>query len=138
ALSLTAPMELEANQQLLGEGVGLSLPIGINGDAAPTVLVAAGTAPVLSIGAQDLIRATEAMPAAIRGLRLESGGNVIDLTADAPLSGSPTLTIADNVVGTANGGIDVNFAAATTGQLALAITDNGWDGTGTHTGNAIG
>lgn len=140
--ALTGNIELETGQHLLGEGVGLSIDRNLNGNGTPTNLVAAGTKPVItSTAVPGTVSITRAMPVEVRGLSLAStggGGNAIDLTAAAALSGAPTLTIADNLfAGATAEGIDVNLFAGTTGTLTLAITGNSWNTAGTHTGNAV-
>jgi VCBS repeat-containing protein len=138
-LALSAPMEMEASQHLIGEGVGLSIPVALNGNASPTVLVAAGTRPQLTNTTGDAVRVVHAIPVQIVGLSLASGaGNAIDLTSAAALAGSGTLTIANNQFrGASAEGIDVNLNGGTTGTLGLTIANNTWDLAGTHTGNAI-
>jgi VCBS repeat-containing protein len=138
-LALSAPMEMEASQHLVGAGHGLSIPVALNGNASPTVLVAAGTRPQLTNATGDAVRVTHAIPVEIVGLSLRSNsGNAIDLTSAAPLAGSGTLTIANNQFrGASAEGIDVNLNASTTGTLALTIANNTWDLAGTHTGNAV-
>jgi hypothetical protein len=137
-LALNAPMELEASQHLVGEGQGLSIPVNLNGNGSPTVLVAAGTHPQLTNAAGDAVTATEAMPVEIVGLSLQGSSNAIDVTTDAPMTGSATLTIGNNIIrGAGTEGIDVNLLSpGTTGTLNLNVTSNSW-AAGTHTGNAV-
>ncbi len=134
--TVVSTLELEANQHLLGEGVGLTFGFGINGNGASTALVAAGTAPTVTSGA-NTISVTAAVPAEIRGFNLASTvvGNAIDLTATGAYSGSPTLTISNNTfTGTASGEtIDINSGA--TGTLGLTIGPNTWSGA--HASNGI-
>ncbi len=139
SLALSGPMEMEANQHLLGEGVGLSIPVALNGNASPTALVASGTQPQLTNATGDAVTVKSAIPVEIRGLSLASTtGNPIDVTTAAALTGSSTLTIAnDQIRGAGAEGIDVNLNAGTTGTLALAITNDTWNAAGTLTGNAI-
>jgi hypothetical protein len=137
-LALAAPMVMEANQHLIGEGVGLSIPVNLNGAGSPTVLVAPGTHPQLTNATGDAVTATEAVPVEIVGLSLQGAPNAIDLTTDAALTGSGTLTIGNNILrGATLEGIDVSLIAGTTGTLNLAITSNTWHLAGTHTGNAL-
>jgi VCBS repeat-containing protein len=136
ATALNSSITLKANQRLLGEGAGLSVPLSLNGNPSPTVLVAAGTRSPVTSAAAATVGVTNAMPIEIRGLSLAAtAGNAIDVTTSAAaLTGSPTLTISGNdFTGSGAEGIDVN--AAHTGTLTLSITNNTW--TGTHAGNAI-
>jgi VCBS repeat-containing protein len=132
--SLTSSIELEANQHLLGEGVGLSINRNLNGNGAPTNLVAAGTKPPVT-SATDTVKITAAMPVEVRGLSLAStAGNAIDVTTTAALSGSSTLTIANNDITAASAeGLDLNLNAGTTGTLNVAVNSNNV----TATGNGI-
>jgi len=137
-LALSGPMEMEANQHLIGEGVGLSIPVALNGNGSPTVLVAAGTHPEVTNATGDAIVASEAVPVEIVGLSLQGSSNAIDVTTDAALTGSGTLTIGNNVVrGASTEGIDVSLLLGTTGALNLNVTGNTWDAAGTHAGNAV-
>ena len=63
------------------------------------------------------------MPVEVSGFALGvDSANAIDVTTAAALTGSATLTIANNVIHSAGAeGIDVNLNAGTTGTLALAI-----------------
>jgi VCBS repeat-containing protein len=124
---LTSSIVLEANQHLLGEGVGLSIPRSLNGDASPKVLVAPGIRPVVKTNSGNVVSIGNAIPIEIRGLSLNTFGaglNAIDLTANAAYSGSATLTIADNTItGTPNNEIAIDINAGGTGTLNLAIAD---------------
>jgi hypothetical protein len=136
---LAGGLELEANQRLLGEAAGLSIPVNLNGNGSPTNLVAAGpTRPLWNNTTGNAVSASCAMPVEIRGLSLNStSGNAIDLTCAAALSGSATLTIDGNAFrGASAEGVDLNLNAASTGTLALAFANNNWVA-GTHTGNAF-
>jgi hypothetical protein len=139
ALALSLSVPLEANQHVLGEGVGLSIPVNLNGNGSPTNLVAAGTRPVLTLAAGDMFAITNAMPIEVRGLNMTAtAGNVVALDSSAALTGSSTLTVSTNTIG-GNGAeaIDVNMNAGTTGTLNLAIANNDWNVAGTHTGTGI-
>ncbi len=134
---------LKGGQHLLGEHVGLSIPVGLNGDASPTNLVTAvaGNRPLIHhTGAgNNGVSMTNAIPVEVRGLNLSSNNaNAIDLTSAAALSGSATLTISESVIRTAGAeGIDINFNAGTAGTLGLAFTNNSWTLAGPHAGNAF-
>ena len=136
--ALAGGLELEANQRLLGEGAGLSVPVNLNGNGSPTNLVAAGTRPQWNNSGGNALSMSCAMPVEIRGLSLNStSGNAIDLTCAAALTGSSALTISGNDFrGASAEGIDLNFNASSTGTLTLAFNNNSWIA-GTHTGNAF-
>lgn len=136
--TLAGGLELEANQHLLGEGVGLSIPVNLNGNGSPTNLVAAGTRPLWNNAGGNVVSLSCAMPIEIRGLSLNStAGNALDLTCAAALAGSGSLTITNNDFrGASVEGVDINLNAASTGALTLAFNNNAWIA-GTHTGNAF-
>jgi VCBS repeat-containing protein len=140
--ALPSSIVLEANQHLLGEGVGLSIDRDLNGNGAPVALVTAGTQPAITSGANTISIGT-AIPVEIRGLSIASTtpgpGNGIDLTSGAALTGAGTLTISNNTfAGASSEGIDVNMNAGTTGTLGLTISNNTWTGAvASHAGNAV-
>ncbi len=137
-LALGGPLPMEANQHLIGEGVGLSIPVNLNGNGSPTDLVPAGTMPELTNAAGDAVTIGPAIPVEIVGLSLQGSSNAIDLTSTAALTGSSTLTIGNNEFrGASTEGIDVNLNGGTTGTLNLNVTNNTWDVAGTHTGSAV-
>lgn len=138
-LALSIPLPMESNQHLIGEGAGLSIPVNLNGNGSPTVLVPAGTRPQLTNASGDAITVGTEIPIEIVGLSLASTtGNVFDLTSAAPLTGSATLTFGGNEIrGAGAEGLDVNLNAGTTGTLALRIENNAWNTAGTHTGNGV-
>ena len=137
ALSLSVP--LEANQHMLGEGFGLSIPVNLNGNGSPTNLVAAGTRPQVTLAAGDMFTIANVVPIEIRGLNLTAtAANVVALDSNGALSGSSTLTVAGNTIsGNGADAIDVNLNAGTSGTLNLSILSNDWTVGGTHTGNGI-
>ena len=100
--TLAGSIEMENNQHLIGEGVGLTVPVigTFNGSVNPSVsLVPAGTKPQLTNASGDTVRVTTQIPIEIVGLSLASTtGNAIDLTSGAALTGSATLTIGSNDV----------------------------------------
>lgn len=127
-----AGITLKAGQRLVGEGVGLSIPVVLNGGTSPVNLVAAGTRPMLdntAVGGSAAM-ATDVIPAQIVGLNLAGNTNAVDVTLTGAFAGSGALEIANNTV-RASGveGIDVN--AGGTGTLTLAIHDNGITAGGT-------
>jgi hypothetical protein len=138
SLTLSAVLEMEANQHLIGEGTGLSFPLNLNGNGSPTVLVPAGVKPQLTF-AGDAVKVGAAIPVRIVGLSLASTlGNAIDLTSTGVFSGSATLTIDNNEIRNATAeGVDINLNAGTNGTLAVDFTNNTWNLAGTHTGNSF-
>ena len=137
--ALSGGLELEANQRLLGEAAGLSVPVNLNGNGSPTNLVAAGpTRPQWNNSGGNTVSMSCAMPVEIRGLSLNStSGNAIDLTCAAALTGSTTLAMSGNDFrGASAEGVDLNLNGGSTGTLALTFTNNNWVA-GTHTGNAF-
>ncbi|HEV8583305.1 MAG TPA: Ig-like domain-containing protein [Thermoanaerobaculia bacterium] len=138
-LALSGPVPMENNQHLIGEGVGLSIPVNLNGNGSPTNLVPAGTKPQVTNATGDAVTMTTQIPIEIVGLSLASTtSNAIDLTSAAALTGSTTLAIGSNEFRAAGAeGIDFNLNAGTTGTLNLNITNNSWNTGGTHTGNAV-
>ena len=136
-----AIVELEANQHLIGKGFGLSIPVNLNGNGSPTILVTAGAKPLLNGPASsDTVILTTAIPIEIRGLSLQAGNgrDAIELTTAAALTGSSTLTIDSNDFrGAGEESIDVNLNAGTTGTLTLNVTNNAWDIASPPTLNAV-
>jgi VCBS repeat-containing protein len=133
---------LKSGQHLIGEHAGLSIPVGLNGGASPTVLVAAapGSRPLLDdtlAGAPDGIAATDVVPAEIVGLSLAGTVNAIDHTLGAAFTGSETLTISQNLFrGAGAEGLDVNKGGS--GTLTLDVQGNSWTTTAAdHVGNAV-
>jgi hypothetical protein len=128
---------LESGQRLVGEHVGLSLPVDLNGNGSPTNLVAAvpGNRPLINDTVADTtegVAARNVVPALIAGMNLAGNVNAIDWSTVAAFAGTGTFTIRDNVVrSAANEGVDINLAG--TGAVNLAFHDN----TLTSTGNAL-
>jgi hypothetical protein len=128
-----ASIELEAGQRLIGQGVGLSLPLGSQGTKE---ILPATTHPQITNASGDVIRVTSAVPARIAGLSLSGSVNAIDMPATGAYTGSGTLTIENNIFrGAGAEGIDINAGA--TGTLALNVQNNSWSAAGTHVGNAV-
>jgi hypothetical protein len=133
--TIAGGIELEVGQRLIGEGVGLSLPLGSFGTFE---LLAPGTQPRVHNPAGDAVRITSARAARVAGLSLSASINAIDLTTASALAGPPSLSIDNNTfTGSGAEGIDVNLNAGTVGTFALSITNNVWDVAGTHVGNAV-
>jgi large repetitive protein len=121
---------LKDNQRLIGEGVQLDVPVSVNGGPNPTVLRAAGTAPMIGNAAGNGVSVTNVNGVLIRGLNIAGSDSAIDVTTNSTNSGS--VEIANNIIRAAtNEGIDVNGGG--TGTLTLSIHDN----TVTATGNGI-
>ncbi len=119
---------LKDGQHLIGEHVGLSLPVALNGNGAPTGLVPAvpGNMPLLDdqvIDSIEGISARDVVPAEIAGVNLAGNVNAIDWTTTAAFAGSGTFAIHDNRMRLAvNEGVDINLAG--TGAVSLAFHDN--------------
>lgn len=122
-----AGIVLKAGQRLVGEHVGLTIPVNLNGNGSPQLHAGTpGSRPHIehSGGGNNAVSATDVFPAEIRGLSLEStAANAIDLTTNAAFASSGSVEIADNVVrGSGTEGIDVNHGGS--GTLSLALHDN--------------
>jgi VCBS repeat-containing protein len=130
-----AGITLKSGQHLLGEHVGLSLPVNLNGNGSPTVLFAAvpGNRPVLgdaTAGGPEGVSAIDAIPAEVAGLSLSGNVNAIEWTTNAAFAGTGAFDVHDNVVtGAAAIGVDVNLAG--TGATRLSFHDNSLTATGT-------
>jgi hypothetical protein len=127
-----AGIALKNGQRLIGEAVGLSVSVGVNGNAAPTHLVDADGRPLLDATAANTnaVSATDAIPAEIAGLSLAGSTNGIDITTTGIFSGSGTLDIHDIVVRSAGlEGIDIN--AGGTGTLTLSVRGSDLTAAGT-------
>jgi len=126
---------LEGGQHLIGEHAGLSLPVDLNGNGAPTLLVTAvpNNRPLLDDNVADGfdgVTARNVVPAEITGMNLAGDVNAIDWTTTAAFAGAGTFTIRDNVVRSAGAeGVDVNLAGTT--NVGLAFHDNTITATGT-------
>jgi Bacterial cadherin-like domain/Bacterial Ig domain/IPTL-CTERM motif len=127
---------LKNGQHLIGEHAGLSLNINLNGNGAPTNLVAAvaGNRPLINdngAGAPEGVQAIDAVPAEIVGLSLGGANvNAIDWTTNAAFAGGGSFSIRDNVIRTAAAeGVDITLSG--TGAVNLAFHDNTLTSTGT-------
>jgi len=125
-----AGITLKAGQRLLGEGVALTVPVGINGGGNPTTLRAAGTAPLIDNTTGNGVSVTDISNVEIRGLNIAGTPNAVNVTTTAANSGG--FELANNTIrsATANG-IDVNGGGS--GTLTVSIHDN----TVTASGNGI-
>ena len=107
-----AGIVLKNGQSLLGEFEGLSLPVNLNANGAPTVLVpvptatACGGAPCRPLignsgAGSNVVAATDVIPAVIGGFRIDPPGgasNAIDVTTNVAFVGTGTLDIRNNIV----------------------------------------
>ena len=134
--NVSGGIELEGNQHLLGEGVGLSINQNLNGNGAPVNLVPAGAQPNVSNSGGNAVSITAALPIEVRGLSLAGTADAIDLTSSGSYTFSPSLLISSNTIRSAGlEGIDVNAGAG--GSPAFTISNNVWDLTGPHSSNGI-
>jgi len=130
-----AGIALKSGQHLLGAHVGLSLPVNLNGNGSPTVLVAPspGNRPLLDdtvVAGPEGVSAVDAIPAEVAGLSLAGNVNAIEWTTTAPFAGNGAFSIHDNVIRSAAGvGVDVNLVGS--GATELAFHDNTLTATGT-------
>ncbi len=119
---------LQTGQKLYGEGFGLSINQALNGNPAPTVLVAPGNNPVINattgnaVGVLANTANGSLTNVEIRGLTLSTtapSSNAIDITsANAADLG---VTISDVVVtGATAEGIDINQASTGTATVAIS------------------
>ncbi len=135
-----AGIALKNGQHLIGQFAGLSIPVNLNGNGSPTVLVAVPGAtdcnggpcrPLLDdtvVGAPEGVGATDVIPEEIVRLNLAGNVNAIDWTTTGAVTG--TLRIRDNVVRSAGvEGVDVNLGG--TGATNLTFHDNNLTATGT-------
>ncbi len=127
---------LKSGQHLIGEHAGLSLNVNLNGNGAPTNLVAAvaGNRPLINdanAAAPEGVAATDVVPAEIVGLSLGGANvNAIDWTTTAAFAGGGSFSIRDNVIRTAAAeGVDITLSG--TGAVNLAFHDNTLTSTGT-------
>ena len=133
--NLSGGLFLEGGQHLIGEHAGLSLPVNLNGNGSPTLLVAAapGSRPMLDDNVADGfdgVVARNVVPAEIVGMNLAGDTNAIDWTTTVAFAGTGTFEIRDNVVRSAGAiGVDVNLAG--TGATRLSFHDNTLTATGT-------
>ena len=135
--TVTGGITLQNGQKLYGEGFGLSIDQALNGNPAPTVLVAPGTRPVINATSGNAVGVLantangSLTNVEIRGLTLSTTGaasNAIDVTsANAANVG---VTISDVVVtGATAEGIDINQAS--TGSATVSMTNVTVTATGT-------
>ncbi len=135
--TVSGGITLQNGQKLYGEGFGLSIDQALNGNPAPTVLVAPGTRPVINattgnaVGVLANTASGSLANVEIRGLALATTAatsNAIDVTtADAA---NVAVTISDVVVNGATAeGIDINQAS--TGTATVSISNVTVTSTGT-------
>ena len=127
---------MEANQHLLGEGVGLTV---LNSSFVPYTLVAPGTKPRILGGAADAVTVTGVTGVEVAGLELNStGGSGIEVRSNV-LGAATSATIHDNFVnGAAQQGIlvDANSSAGT--SAIISTTNVVSTGTGVHVKSTAG
>ena len=110
---------LQTNQRLLGAGVALDVPVAVNGGPNPTVLLGAGTHPMIDdVDAGGVgVAAPNAGNGEIRGLNIAGTNRAIELTTSGANGG--TVTIANDIVRAAGlEGVDVNAG----GSVPLVLT----------------
>jgi VCBS repeat-containing protein len=134
ATGQNAGIALKSGQHLLGQHVGLSIPVSLNGNGSPTVLVPATAGrPLLgdtAAGGPEGVSAVDVIPAEVAGLSLSGNVNAIEWTTTGAFAGTGTFEIRDNVVtGAAAIGVDINLAG--TGATRLSFHDNAITATGT-------
>jgi hypothetical protein len=111
----------QTNERLIGEGVALTVNVGVNGNPAPTSLRAAGTAPQIGNLAGDGVASNNTSGVEVQGINAAGTPNAIHITTSAVGSGS--ATIANNIVRSATvEGIKV--VSGGTGVLTVALTGN--------------
>ncbi|HWT14739.1 MAG TPA: Ig-like domain-containing protein [Patescibacteria group bacterium] len=117
---MSAGIVLKNGQRLLGEHLGLSMPVAVNGGPNPTPLVsaAAGNRPL--IDGTNAVSALDALPLVIGGLSLSGTTDAIDLTTNAGFPSAANVEIRDNVVrGGGVTGFDVNLGGSAGVNLSL-------------------
>jgi VCBS repeat-containing protein len=135
--TVTSGITLQNGQKLYGEAFGLSINQALNGNAAPTVLVAAGGRPNINVSSGNAVTVLANTASGnltnieIRGLSLSTtapSSNAIDVTtADAA---NVAVTIDDvEATGATAEGIDINQAS--TGSATIAISNVIVNATGT-------
>ena len=132
--AVTGSIDLEAGQKLWGQGIGLSKPNNLNGNGAPTVVVAAGSAPVVTSPA-DVVTVEGVTGVEIAGLTLNSlGGNAIDVTSTPFGSPAGASIYSNTIMGAGLAGIEVNAGSSATNvvninQTSINSAGNGLDAT---------
>ncbi|HKR65230.1 MAG TPA: Ig-like domain-containing protein [Thermoanaerobaculia bacterium] len=129
-------IELEANQNLWGEGVGLSTSQNLNGNGTSQVLVSPGTRARIFGGSGNAVSVSGVSGVDIAGLDLNStGANGIDVTSN-PFGSAADATIHDNVVtGAALQGIEVNAGSVSGTTVAINNTSITSAGNGLDVGS---
>ncbi len=131
---------LKDGQRLIGEGVELTVPVGLvqQGVSAsnPTSLKAAGTHPRIGNTVGDGISVSNDVPSEIRGISISGSSNAISLViADASTG---TMNIKDNIIfgATNDEGILISYGGSAT--VNLDVQNNTWNTSSpTHDGNAL-
>src|SRR5207248_188185 len=86
----------QTNERLIGEGVALTVNVGVNGHPSPTTLRPAGTAPQIGNPSGDGVFSTNTSGIEVQGVNAAGAPNAIHVTTTAIGSGS--ATIANNIV----------------------------------------
>ncbi len=122
-----AGITLKANQRFIGNGVQLDVPVSVNGGPNPTVLRAAGAAPMITNAGGDGVTVLNISGVSIRGFNIAGSNNAIDVTTSGASSGG--VTISNNAISAAGAeGIDVNTGGS--GTLTLDVNTNTLNATG--------
>ena len=118
---------LKNNQKLLGEGYGLSVDVALNGNAAPAVLVAAGTKPKIENTSGDGVTAADLTGVEIRGLDIAASAASIHVSTTG--AGNAGVTITNNAVKGA-GAQGIRLVQGSSGKTTADIHDNTLSATG--------
>jgi len=128
-----AGITLKNNQQLIGQGVALEIDVGVNGNTAPTLIVAAGSRPAITNTAGGGGRGiTLASNNTIRGL------NIGNTTGGEGISGSGVGTLAVNevIISGTGGAVDVDSGTLDVTFDSLEVS--GGASTGINLANVTG
>lgn len=122
---MSSGITLKSQQKFYGEGYGLSIPLGLNGNASPTVLVAAGLPAKLTNSAGNAVNVLansanfDRTGIEIRGFEISAAsGNGIDIESeDTRVS---EVTVSDNAITAIAGQYGIRMA----GHVDALIVDN--------------
>jgi hypothetical protein len=122
AAGQNAGITLKTDQRLLGAGVALTVPEGMNGLPGPIELRAAAAAPSIEHPEGNAVTAGNGLPREIAGLRLQGdGGLALDLATET--FGSGTVWIHHNEI-RGDGSEGALLRAGGAGTLAALIEHN--------------
>jgi hypothetical protein len=118
-----AGITLQADQRLVGEAVGLSVDVALNGDPAPATLLPAGARPQITNGAaaSDGVTVANVTGVEIRGLDISGTDDAIGIASSG--GSDAGVAVEENVISSA-GAHGIRMAAAGTGTLSATIADN--------------